>query len=96
MEEKSEKIFQIENSLALKSVDKSNDNNNNNKNNDLNRNISESDSEDLSDGSDEEISKFDKYIYTFLLCYANLTYVGHFYKLFSKIYRLKFVYLYYF
>lgn len=36
------------------------------------------DEEESNCSSERKISNFDKYVYTALLCYANLTYVRHF------------------
>ena len=36
--------------------------------------LSQTDSED---SIDDNLTRFDKYVYTFLLCYANLTYVRY-------------------
>ena len=64
-------IFSIGNSLI---ITKNSLNDTSEKNGgDFRGQVSESESEE---SSESNLSKFDKYLYTFLLCYANLTYVS--------------------
>ena len=79
MEESHENsIFKIGNSqIVTKSSSNDTENHNcigNGLGNNSKQTVSESNSDDSS--NEENISKFDKYVYTFLLCYCNLTYVS--------------------
>lgn len=71
MEKNNKEIFNVNNYYLNNSL-----NNGMNKCNNVNVNDEQESECDSEESLDENLTRFDKYVYTFLLCYANLTYVS--------------------